>query len=86
MGPPIKRLIGSLLNYPKSLYPQRLEGNFMPVIEAPEPSDIVWENLAYTNKEKLKRRLTTFFLTVLIIAICFGALMGISIGQVLNIV
>ena len=82
MGSGFKRLMGSLLNYPKHLYPEQLGGNFMPVCEAPEPTDVIWENLAYTAKDKLKRRFQTFFLTVLLVCACFGALLGISIAQV----
>ena len=82
MGSGFKRLMGSLLNYPKHLYPKQLGGSFMPVCEAPEPTDVIWENLAYTAKDKLKRRFQTFFLTALLVGACFGALLGISIGQV----
>ena len=54
----------------------------MPVAEASEPTDIYWEHLSYPNKIKLRRRLATLFLTTLLIAACFAALIGISVGQV----
>lgn len=85
MGPPLKRFLGSILSYPKTLFKERLHGKFTPVVEAPEPSDILWENLTYSNRVKMRSRAVTFFMTAVLVAGCFGALIGISVGQVISL-
>lgn len=48
---------------------------------APEPSDILWENLATAKSEKTKRRMITFFVSYLLIAIDFGIIIGLNVGK-----
>lgn len=45
---------------------------------APEPSDIKWENLQFTNYERNIRNLNMTVVVFLILCVSFGALFGIS--------
>lgn len=47
------------------------------VVRAAEPDDILWENLGYSYKEKLKFRASTNIATVILLGICFGVIIGI---------
>jgi len=47
------------------------------VVRAAEPDDILWENLGYTYRQKLKFRFTTNISTVILLGICFGVIIGI---------
>ena len=53
------------------------------VEKAPEPNDVLWENLHYPMKYKLKKRFGIYAVTLIILAICFGMILGISYGQVM---
>ena len=57
-------------------------GNVIRVRKAPEPNDILWENLGYSFQEILMKRALTTLFTIILIIICAGILFGISIGQV----
>lgn len=48
------------------------------VEEAPEPDDVLWENLQITNKNRRYRRLLIALLTLIILGLSFVALYGIS--------
>jgi len=60
----------------------RFRGNIKLLVHrAPEPTDILWENLGTDVKEKKKRRLITFFVSILMIIICFAIIIGINVGK-----
>ena len=48
---------------------------------APEPSDILWENLAVTNGQRYCRVIGTFIVTFILVGACFGILWGINIAN-----
>ena len=48
---------------------------------APDPNDILWENLGVSYSKKLKRRLITFSVTFLLLCLSFGAILGLKIAQ-----
>lgn len=50
--------------------------------QAKDPNDILWENLGYSYKEKLKKRFITLIATLFLLAICFGLIWAISYGKV----
>lgn len=52
------------------------------VENAPEPNDVLWENLHYSTKYKVKVRSGIYFLTFILLVICFFLILGISFGQV----
>ena len=51
------------------------------VRRAPEPSDIIWENLGTPHSEKTKRRFITNIVSVIVIVICGAILIGVNIGK-----
>ncbi len=53
------------------------------VKRAPEPTDILWNNLNYSSKSRLKARLVSFVITLLIIAFCFAIIIVINWAQVI---
>ena len=51
---------------------QKFKGNILRAEIAPEPSDLIWENLSETKLSKCCRRLFTIFSTIiLLVAFCF---------------
>lgn len=52
------------------------------VEQAPEPEDVIWENLQITYYDRLCRKFTVLFIVILILALSFGTLLGISYWQV----
>jgi len=77
----LRRLIeycSDILFDPKSdLGQKRIE-----VTKAPEPSDILWENLTFTLRTKFLTRIFTRLITFLAIALGFGVIFLIYWGQV----
>jgi len=57
-------------------------GVLIEVTRAPEPFDILWENLGYEWWEVIKKRLATNTSSLLIIVCSFGAILGINYVQV----
>lgn len=49
--------------------------------EAPEPSDIIWDNWACTFRARLVRRTIGFLTALVLIAINFGAIIGLKYAQ-----
>ena len=49
---------------------------------APEPEDIIYENLQYSSKDKGLRMLLTFFLSFIIIGICFLIILSLNYLQI----
>jgi len=60
----------------------QFRGQLLYVQRAPEPNDVIWENLGFSNFFKFKRRLFTNFATLVVLAICFVLIFGISYYQV----
>ena len=58
------------------------KGKFLVVEKAPEPNDILWENLHYSTKYKVKVRGGIYSVAFIFLMICFGIILGISFGQV----
>lgn len=52
------------------------------VEKAPEPNDVLWENLHYSTKYKIKIRFWIYLVTFILLIICFLIILGISFGQV----
>ena len=75
------KLYFCLKNLPENLL--IFKNNVLVVEMAPEPNDVLWENLHYPMKYKLKKRFGIYAVTLLILAICFGLILGISYGQVM---
>ena len=51
-------------------------------LRAPEPSDILWENMGYTEKEKRRKKLLTSLVAAVLIVACFALIVGITWVQV----
>jgi hypothetical protein len=47
----------------------KLKGSRMIVEEAPDPSTIIWENLKYKRVDRIKRRMVTTVVTLILLAI-----------------
>ena len=66
-----------LFNPKSDLGQKRIE-----VTKAPEPSDVLWENLTFTLRTKFLTRIVTRLITFLAIALGFGVIFLIYWGQV----
>lgn len=62
--------------------PKTYNGSVIKVRRAPEPNDILWENLGYGFLEIITKRFVTTLFSLVLIFICAGILFAISIGQV----
>jgi len=60
---------------------ERIKGTVVRVMEPPEPSDIIWENLGTPLKAKFKRRLVTNFLSFLLLIVSFVCILLLKIWQ-----
>ncbi|CAD8121477.1 unnamed protein product [Paramecium sonneborni] len=60
---------------------KKFRNNNLLVRKAPEPGDIIWGNLGITIKEQYKRTLITNLMTLFLLAIGFGLLLGLSYLQ-----
>ena len=56
-------------------------GRRIKVTRAPEPSDVYWENLGVSKCEIYCKRVTTNILSIIVVAVCFGIILGVSYGQ-----
>ena len=52
------------------------------VKRAPEPNDVIWENLGFSNAFRFKRRVFTNIATLLVLVVCFIIIFLISYYQV----
>lgn len=50
--------------------------------QAPEPEDIIWNNLGRTSCELIKKKLMTYIVTLIILGISFAVVYGLSVAQV----
>ncbi|CAD8065296.1 unnamed protein product [Paramecium sonneborni] len=57
------------------------QGKTPHVIRAPEPGDVIWENLGINPLIQFKYQILTNLGSLLILAICFGSILGISVYQ-----
>jgi len=65
-----------------SLFKEKtLNGVFIELKRAPEPFDVIWENLGYGWWEVAKKRLLTNLASLFIIVCSFGAILGINYVQ-----
>jgi len=80
-NPPIKKLFYFLGLY-SCFKDLRFRGKLkLRCYRAPEPTDILWENLGTDVAEKKKRRSITFLMSIIMIIICFGIIIGINLGK-----
>lgn len=56
----------------------------MKVERAPEPEDIIWSNLGVSSGEIFKRKLITYFATLILLGISFAIIYGLSLAQINN--
>lgn len=56
----------------------QLNGNVIKVKRAPEPSDILWENLGYAKSQKFKRHIMTNVMTAILVIISFLIIVALS--------
>lgn len=56
-------------------------GYHITIEQAPEPSDIIWENLTVSAWTKFKKRIKTFFTTIVLLIMSFYILLSIKIYQ-----
>jgi hypothetical protein len=54
---------------------------FLRVSQAPEPTDILWENLEVTWTERVVRALVSYAITFLILVCSFGIILGLNLYQ-----
>ena len=52
------------------------------VDEAPEPEDIIFENLHFSSKERFCRIFLVYFLSMIIIGICLIIILGLNYLQI----
>ncbi|KAL4484378.1 hypothetical protein ABPG74_019555 [Tetrahymena malaccensis] len=57
------------------------KNNKLSVIQAPDPTDINWNNLHYSSNEKIKRRLIGFISTVASLLVCAFGIYGFHLFQ-----
>ena len=74
----VKRFFGQTINSPILEY----RGRNLIIERAPEPNDILWENIGYTTFFKFKRQLITGIATILVLLVCFALLFSIYYVQV----
>jgi len=51
------------------------------VVVAPEPEDVIYENIEYSSIEKTLRIMIVYIISILLIGICFGIFIGLNILQ-----
>jgi hypothetical protein len=68
----VKSHVSKLFSCCTSKDEHKIQGADLEVTKAPEPSDIIWEDLSVTEDEKRSRRLRTHFFSLLLVAACFG--------------
>lgn len=56
--------------------------NSFQVEKAPEPEDIIWENLCFTDGERFKRKVKTYVYSFLLTIVNLGIILGLNYAQV----
>lgn len=79
----LQKTFGKWLKRPRCFYSSKqfLKGKFISIDRAPEPTDVVWENLGY-SRMKWKRRILSDLLTISLIVLSFGLLFCLTLAQV----
>lgn len=57
-----------------------LDGSRVKIRRAPEPTDVIWENICYSKCNKVTSRLITSVITALLVGAGFAVIVGISYG------
>ncbi len=57
--------------------------NSFKVEKAPEPEDIIWDNLNYTDHERKKRTIKTYLLSIFLSIINFGIILAFNYLEVI---
>ena len=52
--------------------------------KAPQPEDIIWQNLGLSDCDILKRKLLTYTITLILLGASFGAVYGLTQAQLQN--
>ncbi len=50
--------------------------------KAPEPEDVIWENLSFTDAERFRRKLKTYFYSFILTIINLAVILGLNYAQV----
>ncbi len=58
-----------------------LESKGVVTSRAPEPEDIIWENIGIPENEIVKRKLLTYFVTLMLLCLSFGIVYGLTLLQ-----
>lgn len=76
--------IPCILFQPKKLRFPGSDGKLYPltIVDAPEPANIIWQNLEVTGVEKFARRCLTNFCTLLLLSVAFGLIYYAQIQKV----
>lgn len=61
---------------------EQYNGAVVQVKRAPEPTDVLWENLASTPKDRFIIQIFTNTFTMVLVVLCFGLILLINWGQV----
>lgn len=61
---------------------RQFKGKVLSANMAPQPADIFWENLDVSKSKHLKLKAQTAFLAVIVLALAFGALLGMSYWKI----
>jgi len=81
--PLLARVLGRLVSHIITTADQ-FQGETVKVTRAPEPTDVLWENLGYTPKERIHNRLSTGVVTFLLIVISFVIIVIFNWVQVMR--
>jgi len=63
-------------------HPKTYKGKIITVARAPEPTDVIWQNLGYTSLYRFKAYFKTNLATAFALMACGGAVFGINLAQV----
>jgi len=80
----LTKVFGVLLS-PLVKAPNNFNGKKVKVKRAPEPTDILWENLEFTRQQRSRSQLFTNFITCVLILLSFGLILLINWGQSLSV-
>ena len=67
----------------RNLTREKFQGHRLVVTQAPEPSDVHWENLGISSFEKFGKRILTALFTILILALVWFIIFRIDVFKVL---
>ena len=80
--PSLKKQIRMLLGIvKKTKHSLVFNGNQLIIEQAASPTDVFWENLKFTEKQKLSRRVVGFLIQIVLILACALAVFGLNAAQ-----